>query len=844
MNPQTTTPSFFVGATPDRVRGGSRDGAADGLDLSRLSNVRTVGGKTIAACPACRESGGDEKGDHLFIDAAGRFGCVSNPGPAGHEHRQRVFALAGVVTKTATPRPPQHKPRAWETPEAAARACVPRGAIFEAVFEYPKNGKPFGAVGRYQFPNDKTFLQFHKNGAGWESGGPTGKWPLFRLAEIPPTGPVHIVEGEKKAVAAADVFKLPATTSPGGAKSAGKTDWTPLAGRDIYLWPDADEPGLAYAGTVAGILAKLEPSARVKICRLPYEMGTGKDIADFVFEANAFDEIKRLIEAAPPWEPPAVETKTAPAAGDQESRDLQAEFFQIGQTKGLSASERYQLMAAVTIEYLHRRGRFFYHADFRNYETAMFFDGTRKLLLRLAADEFQSWFAGYIGINRIDRPFAFVFSAIQDEALTGKTTGLLPEAYWAARPGAIYLSNGDGRAMKVTPGGVATVDNGADDVLFAAGRTLKPWRIVEPQDPFITCRLWREMTSAAPHGKDLLRLWIMSLPTNQRCKPPMTLSGGIGAGKTRTATGIFELYGLPPRVTAICETGEPDLWAGLDAGGLCCFDNADSRVRWLPDALAAAATDGTHEKRRLYTNSEIVQLKARAWAIITSANPTFAADAGLADRLLVVRLERRETDTAESTLADEIAANRDAGLSFIVHALSKALADQAPVPANLNRRHPDFAALVVRLGRAIGRESEAVQALSAAEADKSLFNLQNDDFGAGLLAMLENRETFTGTAPELLDALRAGDPAFTEGYWTPKRIAKRLAKLWPHVQAMFAARQTTGHGGGLTYAFTRHGDNGDIGGAVLGKVRVENKYNGFMGNDPLKVTIVTNEAAT
>jgi len=65
------------------------------LDLSKLENVRERGGKTIAACPACREVGADKKGEHLVIYDDGRFACVANGGEAGKEHRRRVMQLAG-----------------------------------------------------------------------------------------------------------------------------------------------------------------------------------------------------------------------------------------------------------------------------------------------------------------------------------------------------------------------------------------------------------------------------------------------------------------------------------------------------------------------------------------------------------------------------------------------------------------------------------------------------------------------------------------------------------------------------------------------------------------------------
>jgi hypothetical protein len=66
------------------------------LDVTRLENVREESRKTIARCPACAEAGMDETGEHLVIQADGRFGCVVHPGPEGKPHRQRIAKLVGT----------------------------------------------------------------------------------------------------------------------------------------------------------------------------------------------------------------------------------------------------------------------------------------------------------------------------------------------------------------------------------------------------------------------------------------------------------------------------------------------------------------------------------------------------------------------------------------------------------------------------------------------------------------------------------------------------------------------------------------------------------------------------
>jgi hypothetical protein len=67
------------------------------LDISKLQNRQMRGEKTTARCPACAESGGDNKGEHLIINPQGRFGCVvyAGNGAEAKEHRRRIFALCG-----------------------------------------------------------------------------------------------------------------------------------------------------------------------------------------------------------------------------------------------------------------------------------------------------------------------------------------------------------------------------------------------------------------------------------------------------------------------------------------------------------------------------------------------------------------------------------------------------------------------------------------------------------------------------------------------------------------------------------------------------------------------------
>lgn len=161
-----------------------------------------------------------------------------------------------------------------------------------------------GCVVRYETPKGKTYRPFRKDGAVWCEGGSAGKRPLYRLPSIVAgEGPVYVVEGEKAADAACELG-LTATTSMHGAKSASKTDWSSLAGREVVILPDHDSAGMGYATEVSRILAELSPSISVKVVELP-DLPEHGDVVEYITAhkdekvSDIRASIERLVSAAP-----------------------------------------------------------------------------------------------------------------------------------------------------------------------------------------------------------------------------------------------------------------------------------------------------------------------------------------------------------------------------------------------------------------------------------------------------------------------------------------------------------------------------------------------------------------
>ncbi|WP_320109858.1 hypothetical protein [Wolbachia endosymbiont (group A) of Icerya purchasi] len=109
---------------------------------------------------------------------------------------------------------------------------------------YDENGQAIVRVYRYDNNNGKRYLPFDIKKSDF--GAPKIR-PLYNIPGILKSDKVIFVEGEKCAEALIEKG-ITATTAMSGANAPiEKTDWTPLKGKHIIIWPDNDAPGKKYA---------------------------------------------------------------------------------------------------------------------------------------------------------------------------------------------------------------------------------------------------------------------------------------------------------------------------------------------------------------------------------------------------------------------------------------------------------------------------------------------------------------------------------------------------------------------------------------------------------------------
>lgn len=102
--------------------------------------------------------------------------------------------------------------------------------------------------------------------------------PLYNLPGILQSNRVVVCEGEKAAQSLID-RGICATCVMGGSNSPlERTDLEPLRGREITIWPDADEPGRKFAAAFA--LAVQDIASETRMIEPPADMPEGWDAAD------------------------------------------------------------------------------------------------------------------------------------------------------------------------------------------------------------------------------------------------------------------------------------------------------------------------------------------------------------------------------------------------------------------------------------------------------------------------------------------------------------------------------------------------------------------------------------
>lgn len=161
-----------------------------------------------------------------------------------------------------------------------------------------QDGEIIAVTNRFDLKKGKKmFLPYNPQTKEWKAPSPR---PLYNLDKIYNSDePIILVEGEKCADALMSLDIL-ATTAFGGANAIHVNDLTPLKGKQVIIWPDADRAGQQYSDDAC---AELERIGAKEIHILPIEdMPPKWDAANAVYDNKwTISRIQELLERKIPY---------------------------------------------------------------------------------------------------------------------------------------------------------------------------------------------------------------------------------------------------------------------------------------------------------------------------------------------------------------------------------------------------------------------------------------------------------------------------------------------------------------------------------------------------------------
>jgi putative DNA primase/helicase len=277
------------------------------------------------------DNGTDEKGGDLIS----LYACIR--GMTNADAAREIMAEQGWTKNSIAPEP---KPKRVKGTEWMPIHPVPADApdyrtqwghyargVPKASWEYRSaTGELLGVVCRFEKSDGSkdvqplSFCQGSNGQRKWTYKAFNQPRPLFgleHLAYVEADAPVIVVEGEKKCVALWEALghSIAVVSWPGGCKTPHLADWSPITGRRVVCWPDADaqrdkatqallelekQPGMMAMRKVQSIAADLGCQARIVDIGEPGTRPDGWDAADAIADGWTREQLLEFMRKLVP----------------------------------------------------------------------------------------------------------------------------------------------------------------------------------------------------------------------------------------------------------------------------------------------------------------------------------------------------------------------------------------------------------------------------------------------------------------------------------------------------------------------------------------------------------------
>ncbi len=621
-------------------------------------------------------------------------------------------------------------------------------------------GTPDVIANRYEKPSgDKFFLPFDVERGEWKAPATRPIYNLDKIAAADSVKPIIFVEGEKCADALGNLGYL-TTTTFGGSKADKKSDLSPLAGRNVILWPDHDEPGLSYVRNVGEVLytvhtvnARIIPISASTLPRVYVGANSptypkGWDGADAIAEGWGVEQIDELISLAQPY-------ATIPEK-QKMPEPINLDAMELWHTSGddgyatLNIDGHFENWPIASIQ-------------FRNFLSYHHYQAERKMLSQTALEEKRRTLEGQANFDGAEHK---VFHRIGE---LGKS---------------IYLDLGtkDWKAVAIDAAGWQIVER--PPVRVQRSRSMQALPLptsgvggIELLRPFLNVDSETDFK--------MLVAWLIGCFHPRGPYPILILTGEQGSAKSTTAKVLRSLIDPANPMGRSSPQTEQDLVIVAKHNHVLGFDNLSTIKPAIADALCRISTGGGFGTRKLHSDFEEV-LFSETKPCLLNGIPDLANRPDLADRSIIVTLPvisntARQTE-AEFWKAFEKAAPRI--LAGLLDAVSVALGRIGSVRLPESPRMADFAKWVTAAEPALGwthgafMESYAANKQSVVDAA-----IEGNPFAEAIICLIGENGPWEGTATDLLRVLKTQYPLLADDPQCfprhPNKVSSELRRVRP-----------------------------------------------------------------
>jgi energy-coupling factor transporter ATP-binding protein EcfA2 len=610
--------------------------------------------------------------------------------------------------------------------------------------------------------------------------------PSARDAILHPTKPIIITEGEKKALSAAsaafDCISIPGVwawqvkrlVGADGRKTGNRQlipdlqeiSWTD---RCVFIAFDSDASSNSLVLMAEKELRKvlMERGAKVTTIRLPAASDGSKQGVDDYLVALGADSFRALMESS------------AKTRGRQPRKTTAAE-----QKPGAKAKEETPSPAQVIVQLVLERAKLWHDSHHRGYAQI----GRRSYAIR--SKSFKLWMiAQYRGSNEGAVPnseqLANAQNSLEAEAVI---TGPLDDVYTrvAIHESTVYVFL-------------------ADDEHTVISINADGWKVCD-QPPVRFCLMNGTMSLPRPERggqldelRQLLNLNDLdqfSLIVGFICgsfrpgqpQPLLVANGEQGSGKSTISRVLKSL--IDPTAAAIrCEPREVrDLMIAARNNHILAFDNMSHLPVWLSDALCRLVTGGGFATRELYSNDEEVVFDAKRPMILNGIED-FVTRGDLLERSLLLRLPTiaEEHRVQESVFWSRFREMHPRVLGAIFDRISGGLKEYTNVYLGKLPRMADFARWCVACEQGAGETPRFLAAYRSNQSGAHELALEGSSLAGEIVALMNEREAWEGTATELYKVLTSQVPNPPPRDW-PKAansLSAKLKRLAPNLRQVY-----------------------------------------------------------